>query len=94
MPAPALPIVSRTLAAIFGGYLLATSVIVVCGALSPAAPAGAVMASSLASFAIYTGAVVWVFAARSARAAWFGVLAPSGFLLAIAGLAWVARRLA
>lgn len=52
------------------------------------------MASSLASFAIYTAVIVWVFAARSPGGAWFGVLAPSAMLLAIAGLAWLARGLA
>lgn len=94
MPAPALPIISRLLAAISGGYLLTASVIVACGALASGSPAAAVMASSLASFAIYTGAVVWVFAARSSRGAWLGVLAPSGLLLTLAGLAWLVRGLA
>lgn len=90
----ALPLLSRLLAAILGGYLLATSVIVAAGALAPARRAEAVMTASLFSYAIYTAAVIWVFAARSTRSAWFGVLAPSGLLLVLAGLAWIAQEIA
>ena len=91
---PTLPIASRLLAAIFGGYMLATSVIIACGALASTPPAAAIMASSLASFAVYTAAIVWVFAARTTRSAWLGVLAPSVLLLTTSGLAWLARGLA
>ena len=90
----ALPVISRLLAAIFGGYLLASSAIVACGALLPSLRAQAIMASSLASFALYTAVIIWTFAARSPGGAWFGVLAPSALLLIIAGLAWLARGLA
>ncbi|MGT2490831.1 DUF3649 domain-containing protein [Cupriavidus basilensis] len=46
--------------------------------------AEAVMTASLLSYAIYTGAALWAFAARSARRAWLGLLAPSAVLLATA----------
>ncbi|RZT39344.1 hypothetical protein [Cupriavidus agavae] len=93
-PLPALPVLSRLLAAIFGGYLLASSAIVASAMLAPDHRASAVMASSLLSYAIYTAAVIWTFAARTTRAAWLGLLAPAALLLMLAGLAWAARGLA
>jgi hypothetical protein len=42
--------------------------------------ADAVMASTLFSFTVYTCAVLWVFAARSAARAWLGLLLPAAML--------------
>ncbi|MWL89398.1 MULTISPECIES: hypothetical protein [unclassified Cupriavidus] len=91
---PAFPVISRLFSAVFGGYLLASSIIVASAALLPGQRASAVMASSLSSYAIYTAAVIWAFAARTTRGAWFGVLAPSVLVLAVAAVAWIARGLA
>jgi hypothetical protein len=67
------PLLSRIVAAIFGGYALAAlasvSVLVL-----PLSRSQAVLAGMLASFLIYAGAVVWVFAVRSALRAWSGLL--------------------
>ena len=41
----------------------------------------------LASFVVYTGAVIWVFAVRSARRAWAGLLVAA--LVLLPGAAWV-----
>jgi uncharacterized SAM-binding protein YcdF (DUF218 family) len=48
----------------------------------------AVIAGALGSFAIYAGAVVWVFAVRSARRAWAGLLIAAVPLLLAAWSVW------
>lgn len=67
------PLVSRIVAALFGGYALAALASVATLALPITRPQ-AVLTGMLASFAIYAGAVVWVFAARSAPRAWLGLV--------------------
>ena len=78
------PLVSRIIAAILGGYALAalTSMSTL---ILPIAREQAVLTGMLASFAVYAGAIVWVFAVRSAARAWLG-LAIAAMPLAIA--AW------
>ncbi|QHE91789.1 DUF3649 domain-containing protein [Pandoraea fibrosis] len=66
-------LVSRIVAAIGGGYVVAALASVAVLAL-PMDKAQAVITGMLASFAIYAGAVVWVFAVRSAWRAWAGLL--------------------
>ncbi|TDN56802.1 hypothetical protein C7389_101181 [Azoarcus indigens] len=79
-----LDVLSRLLAAVAGGYLAATAVAMAVAALWPGPRAEGVMAATLLSFALYAGAVMWAFAARRARSAWFGLLAvaAAGALLA------------
>jgi hypothetical protein len=67
------PLISRILAALFGGYALAALASVAVLALPMSKPQ-AVLTGMLASFAIYTGAVIWVFAVRSALKAWVGLI--------------------
>jgi hypothetical protein len=67
------PLVSRIVAALFGGYGLAALFSVAVLAL-PISKPQAVLTGMLASFAIYAGAVIWVFAVRSAWKAWAGLL--------------------
>lgn len=67
------PLVSRIIAALFGGYALAALFSVAVLAL-PISKPQAVLTGMLASFAIYAGAVIWVFAVRSAWKAWAGLL--------------------
>ncbi|MGC7404042.1 DUF3649 domain-containing protein [Pandoraea pneumonica] len=66
-------LVSRIVAAIFGGYAVAALASVAVLALPMDKPQ-AVITGMLASFAIYAGAVVWVFAVRSAWRAWAGLI--------------------
>lgn len=68
-----LPLVSRIIAALLGGYLLAALCSVAALAL-PIDPQQAVFTGMLASFLLDAGAVVWVFAVRSARRAWLGLV--------------------
>lgn len=66
-------LLSRILAALLGGYVLAALASVAVLALPVDRPQ-AVLAGMQASFLIYAGAVVWVFAARSAGRAWAGLV--------------------
>jgi len=81
-----LPLISRIVAAIVGGYGLAALFSVAVLAL-PMTRAQAVLTGQLASFALYAGAVVWVFAVRSALRAWVGLLVVAAPLLLMASLA-------
>ncbi len=67
------PLISRIVAAMFGGYALAALSSVAVLAL-PMSKTQAVLTGMLASFAIYAGAVIWVFAVRSALKAWVGLI--------------------
>ena len=67
------PLISRIVAAMFGGYALAALSSVAVLAL-PMSKTQAVLTGMLASFAIYAGAVIWVFAVRSALKAWAGLI--------------------
>ncbi len=67
------PLIARIVAALFGGYALAALFSVAVLALPMSKPQ-AVLTGMLASFAIYAGAVIWVFAVRSALKAWLGLI--------------------
>lgn len=81
------PLLSRVVAAVFGGYGLAALGSVAALAL-PMEKTQAVITGMLASFAIYAGAVIWVFAVRSARRAWAGLLIVAVPLLLAAWSVW------
>ncbi|ARU05164.1 iron uptake protein [Comamonas serinivorans] len=78
------PLASRIVAALFGGYALAALSSVAALALPMATPQ-AVLTGMLASFAVYAGAVIWVFAVRSATRAWLGLVAAA---LPLGLIAW------
>ena len=67
------PLVSRIVAALFGGYALAALSSVAVLALPMSKPQ-AVLTGMLASFLIYAAAVIWVFAVRTALKAWLGLI--------------------
>jgi hypothetical protein len=81
------PLLSRIVAAMFGGYALAALGSVAALALPMGKPQ-AVITGMLASFALYAGAVVWVFAVRSALRAWVGLLIAAVPLLLAAWSVW------
>jgi hypothetical protein len=81
------PLISRIVAAVFGGYGLAALASVAALALPVSKPEG-VLTGMLASFVVYAGAVVWVFAVRSARRAWTGLLVAAIPLLLAAWPVW------
>lgn len=78
-------LVSRCLAAILGGYLLASLVAVGCALWLGPPRAEAVLTGMMLSFVVHACAVLWVFAARSAARAWAGLALP-GVLLGVAVL--------
>ena len=81
------PLVSRIIAAVGGGYAVAALASVAALALPISRPQ-AVLTGMLASFAIYTCAVIWVFAVRSAWRAWGGLGLAALPLLAAASAVW------
>ncbi|KAA0682428.1 DUF3649 domain-containing protein [Roseomonas genomospecies 6] len=81
------PLASRIAAALFGGYALAALASVAVLALPMSKPP-AVLTGQLASFVIYAGAVIWVFAVRSALRAWAGLLVVAAPLALAAWSVW------
>ncbi|WP_233093857.1 iron transporter [Azotobacter chroococcum] len=57
----------RVVAAVFGGYVLTYA------ATAALARFDAAMVATLLSFALYTGFVLWAFAAVSVRRVWLGI---------------------
>lgn len=82
-----LGVASRSVTAIVGGYLLAALSTMLLSVCLPMARVEAVMTATLLSFAIYTCAVMWVFATGSALRAWLGLLIPGAVMAAI--LQWM-----
>jgi hypothetical protein len=74
------PLISRIVAALAGGYAIAALASVAVLALPMSKPQ-AVLTGMLASFIIYAGVVIWVFAVRSATKAWVGLLIVAAVLL-------------
>ena len=70
-------VVSRVIAAIVGGYLIANLGSIVISYLLSGSQENSVVTGLLVSFLIYACAVLWVFAARTAWLAWAGLLIPS-----------------
>jgi hypothetical protein len=72
-----LGVASRAVAAIVGGYALSALAATVSAIYFPGTRAEAALFGMLLSFVIYTMAVMWVFAVRSAWRAWLGLLLPA-----------------
>ena len=71
-----MPIFSRVLAAIFGGYWVANVMAIVLASLLSGAQADRVLTAMLVSYVIYCAAIIWVFAAKTATKAWLGIVVP------------------
>lgn len=83
---PGAAVLSRVLAAAFGGYLLASTAVVLLSHLLPASVPEAVLGATLFGFAIHVAAVIGVFAAASARRAWGVLLASTTLMAGLAAL--------
>ncbi|WP_165972508.1 DUF3649 domain-containing protein [Paracandidimonas soli] len=81
------PLASRIAAALFGGYALAALSSVAVLAI-PSSKPQAVLSGMMLSFIVYAGAVIWVFAARSAPRAWGGLLLAAFPLLLASCWVW------
>ncbi|HEY0335026.1 MAG TPA: DUF3649 domain-containing protein [Stenotrophomonas sp.] len=84
---PWLGVLSRSLAAIFGGYALASASAIAL-AMLPIAPSQAVLIGMMAGVLVCACAALWAFATSKAWRAWAGLLLPAA---ALYGIAWLAR---
>ena len=83
-----LAVASRCLAALLGGYLLASMASVSIALLAPLPRVDATLIGLLLSFVFYLLAFVGCFACRSAWRAWLGVLLPSLLMAMASGIAY------
>ena len=83
-----LAVTSRSLAALLGGYLLASAASVCIAVVAPLPKVDATLIGLMLSFVFYLLAFIWCFACRTATRAWLGVLLPSLALALINGLAY------
>ena len=65
-------ILSRTLAAVIGGYAFTYAFTAALARLLPLDDVDSVIVAGLLSFVIYTFAILWAFAARHQWSAWMG----------------------
>jgi ethanolamine transporter EutH len=88
---PAMSVTSRVIAALLGGYVLATAAGIAVAAWLPGEKHNGVIAGMLLTFTFWVGAVIWCFATRTAVRAWLGLLLVSGLLVAISvARGWIA----
>jgi hypothetical protein len=64
---------SRIVAAVLGGYAFTYAFTAALARLLPLQPVDALIVATVLSFAVYTGAILWAFACRSATRAWTGL---------------------
>jgi len=76
-------IVIKVVTAIVGGYGLAAIIAAAFSIILPAEQADDVLIGTMASFAVYAGAVIWIFTARRPRWLWLGLLIPAAIAAAI-----------
>lgn len=88
---PWLGVLSRSCAAIFGGYALASAASLLLARLL-ATPSQAVLTGMMAGILVCACAALWAFATATAWRAWAGILVPAGLMFAIA--AWLGRAAA
>lgn len=79
-------VASRSVAAIFGGYALASATAACLAIWLPMARVEAVVMASMLAFVIYAVGVMWVFAARNTWRAWFGIVIPTTVLAGLYGM--------
>lgn len=67
-------VASRAFAATVGGFAFTSAAIAAFAFLLPGSLIQNVIWASLSGFALWTGAAIWIFAARTAARAWAGLL--------------------
>ncbi|CAM4089494.1 DUF3649 domain-containing protein [Comamonas aquatilis] len=82
---PGFSLLSRLLAAVLGGYALASALAVLLATVLSAPRAEAVLAGIQWSFAVYVAAVIWAFSPVSLARIWAVLLALVAALLAASG---------
>lgn len=76
-------VLSRVIAAAFGGYALVNLSNLALSYVLPVPQNQGLLFAMMISFFFYTGAIIWVFAVRTATKAWLGLLAVALPLLVI-----------
>lgn len=84
-------VATRTVAALISGYAMSWALVALMKALMPGNLREAGLAGAMLGFLVFTGIVIWVFAARTVRGAVIGATVPAAVLLC---LAFIARGLA
>ena len=79
-------VLSRSMAAIFGGYSLAASGNVLMALALPVAPGQAVIASTLIAIVLGALAPLWAFATDRVWKAWLGIVGPALMMLLLASI--------
>lgn len=77
-------VLSRSMAAIFGGYALAAVTSVFCAVALPGERGQTVLTGMLVAIVVAACAALWAFATRTALRAWMGIVMPTLLLAAIA----------
>lgn len=75
---------SRIVAAALGGYGLSYAFTACLTLLLPFSKSEAALTATMVSFILYTGAILWAFAASTPRRAWIGLVVPAAICAAIA----------
>ncbi|NJC37393.1 putative membrane protein YfcA [Xanthomonas arboricola] len=89
---PWLGVLARTLAAMFGGYALASATNLLLALVLPLPRSEAVLTSMLVSIVVCACAPLWAFATASVWRAWAGIAVPAALMFALA--AWLQRGVA
>lgn len=79
-------VASRILAAVVGGYALVSTATVLLALVWPLPRAEAILASTLLSFALYAGVLVWIFAVQRLCTVWIGLVLAT---VMCGGLSWL-----
>ncbi|MFT7128883.1 MAG: hypothetical protein ACI89U_000991 [Gammaproteobacteria bacterium] len=66
-------VISRSIAALLGGFIVANAVGAALAKALPASQTDAVVMAMMLGFLVYALAALWAFAAKSARTAWLGL---------------------
>ena len=86
---PSMGLVLRIVAAVLGGYALASTWAVLCGAWAPTGVEG-ILAGEQTSWLLYVAAVIWAFSPVAPGRVWAVLVAATLGMLAAA--VWVAQR--
>ncbi|WP_115510211.1 DUF3649 domain-containing protein [Xanthomonas arboricola] len=89
---PWLGVLGRTLAAMFGGYALASATNLLLALVLPMPRSEAVLTSMLVGIVVCACAPLWAFATASVWRAWAGIAVPAALMFALA--AWMQRGVA
>jgi len=77
-------VATRVVAAACGGYALTYAATACLMLLLPLPVSEAALTATMFSFLIYTGAIIWAFAAPSLKKSWLGLLVPAMICAAVA----------